>query len=674
MKLFLPFFIFLFFIKINAQQAFCDKLERVNSLLKENHYAAKPLNDSLSYHVFNSFIESILDSRILFTKDEFNELKKNQFELDNQINSNSCNFIHDFKSSFQKSLNRTLGFYEKLQKESFTYDSSEKLSYSKNKPEYLSSEKEILNLLRKRIKMDILIDIATVSKNKDSLRKNFLSIEKDFKRRIIEQKKCMLNYYLSTPENFSNEIELSFLKSFVNYFDPHSDYFSENEKNIFINGVSEDNLTFGLHFLLNDDNEFYVAEIIPGSQAFKSKRIETQDKLLKITDNKNEIWANCSNINQILALLNSKNTNKLEFYFKKNDGTTYKELLSKTNLKSIENKCYSLIVENNGINYGYINIPSFYTDEIGNNNLSNDLSIQLINLNKENISGLIIDLQNNGGGSIYEAVKISGMFIDIGPLALMTTKENKNEILRDFNRGTNYTDPIVILQNNRSASASEFFANAIQDYKRGIIIGQPSFGKASMQEIFPLFENSKSTDYIKITKEKFYRITGKSHQNIGNQPDVYIPSILDDYSKTEKDLPFAFLNDKIDSSVRYQVWYKNYQKGIENSTKRLENNTYVDRINNFKKIVDKIYNFDDKSIILDFNNVFDYIHNNDSFYKEVEDFEKTEYLNKIRITFEDQDKFKNDEMILSIFDERITILKTNYLLFEATNILYDLNN
>ncbi len=302
------------------------------------------------------------------------------------------------------------------------------------------------------------------------------------------------------------------------------------------------------------------------------------------------------------------------------------------------------------------------------------MSIQLINLNKENISGLIIDLQNNGGGSIYEAVKISGMFIDIGPLALMTTKENKNEILRDFNRGTNYTGPIVILQNNRSASASEFFANAIQDYKRGIIIGQPSFGKASMQEIFPLFENSKSTDYIKITKEKFYRITGKSHQNIGNQPDVYIPSILDDYSKTEKDLPFAFLNDKIDSSVRYQVWYKNYQEGIENSTKRLENNTYVDRINNFKKIVDKIYNFDDKRIILDFNNVFDYIHNNDSFYKEVEDFEKTEYLNKIRITFEDQDKFKNDEMILSIFDERITILKTNYLLFEATNILYDLNN
>lgn len=164
--------------------------------------------------------------------------------------------------------------------------------------------------------MDVLVDISAISTNKDSLQKVFSKIEKETKKRLIEQEICRLNYLLSGSDSFSSEVENRFLKAFVSYFDPHSAFFSNTEKNMFINGVSEDNFTYGINFMLNDANEFYIAEILPGSSAFENEQLEISDKLIKLEENETEIWANCANFSQVIDWINSPQKSELSFYFK----------------------------------------------------------------------------------------------------------------------------------------------------------------------------------------------------------------------------------------------------------------------------------------------------------------------------------------------------------------------
>lgn len=299
---------------------------------------------------------------------------------------------------------------------------------------------------------------------------------------------------------------------------------------------------------------------------------------------------------------------------------------------------------------------------------------EIMKLQKQQIKGLVIDLEDNGGGNIYEALKVCGMFIDIGPIAQIAQKDEAISVLRDVNRGINYSGPIAVLINGNSASASEFFANAIQDYGRGIIVGQKSFGKASMQTIFPLDETSNQTDFIKITGGKFYRVTGKSNQKNGVIPDIEIPSIYDNLLKRENDLPFLLPNDEIEAVPRFTKWNKNYTSTIKKSKARLQNSAFYNDILKYQKQIDNIFDLQGKKVVLNFSSVFEFVNQYNSLYKEIEKLENETLVSKIQFTLDDAEKFKYDVTLQSIFEIRKEKLKSNYSLLEAIHILNDINN
>jgi len=658
----------------NAQQGFCDKITLTFDALHTYHYQSKKIDDSLSVNIFTTFLDSYDKGISLFTQAEFDKIKIHRLKIDDYILAKNCAFLTDFKEAIHKGLQRKEQIYNQFLTENFVYDSKETIQYYKKKPDYYTTDLQVISLLKRRIKQDILTEIASISKNKDSLKSVFKTLEKDIKKRCIDREKCLLSHQLSAFEGDGSGFENQFLQSVVLCFDPHSNYFSTNEKEQFLNQVSEDNATYGIDFQLDEKNDFYVAEIIPGSAAFANEKIELQDKLIKISDSKStDYWANCSNFTEIFNQIYSAKNQNLTFYFEKKDGTKYQAVLEKKSMKAMDNKCFSFVIEKEGFNFGYLKIPSFYSDGLGTNFLSNDLALQLINLQKENIKGLVIDLENNGGGDMEEAIKVCGMFIDVGPVAQAAQKNEPIMPIKDINRGMNYNGPLVVMINGNSASASEFFANAIQDYKRGIIVGQRSFGKATIQNIIPLDSLQSNDDFLKITVGKFYRITGKSNQKTGVIPDVLIPNIYENYIQHEDDLEFCLANMPITSNLRYQLWYKDLTGAIEKEKSSIAQNIHANDVKKCTETFDKSMNIEGLKLSLDFENIFTFVHKNDDLYKEIEVLEQKIHIHNLRETTTDAQKYKDDTLMKEINTKRIKELKTNFSLSESINLLFDLN-
>lgn len=658
-----------------AQENFCKKVTAIQNLIQTQHYQPKPIDDSLSVYVFNTLIEKFDAPRFILTESEFNSLSQHKFKIDDYILEGNCSFIQDFERVLQKGITRKIKMIESIEKELTSINTTQTIEFSNKQMEYLKTETEIKNLLKKKVIFDILYEIAQTSKNKDSIVLNFNALQKQFKKQTFDEYYCLNAYKKATPDTFSTQLEDLFLKAFTQYFDPHTVYLSQNDRTTFLNGVSENNATFGLHFAINNSNEFYVAEIIPGSSAFENSSIEELDKLVKVKSAKeNEVFANCSTFDKIQNYLQSNEYQKLNFTFEKKSGNTYEVELVKKNVKSIENKCYSYVLDVEGKKIGYLNIPSFYTDENGNNSMTNDVAIELINLKKDRIEGLILDLKNNGGGDINEAIKLSGMFIDIGPVAIMTQKGAKNVTLKDMNRGSFYVGPMVVLVNGSSASGSEFFANAMQDYNRAIVVGSNTFGKATMQQIFPIDENSSTTDFVKITTEKFYRITGKSNQKIGLKPDVFIPDIFDTFNTREEKLDNALPNDEIAKTLRYQVVHNDFSAIVKNSQEKIDASDYYQTVSNYQKYFKELFEIrKSEKVTLTIDGIFNYVHKHDAVFESLQNITQKVYVSAINPTTAEQEKLKFDTVLDEISNKRVEQLKHSYDLLESAKIVLKLN-
>ena len=345
----------------------------------------------------------------------------------------------------------------------------------------------------------------------------------------------------------------------------------------------------GLIFDANENDEIFVSEIIPGGSAFENEKIETGDQLLKIKHNDSEYWVNCSSIDQISNFITSDNYKILEFTFRKKNGEVFSSRIEKKVMKAIENSAYSYVLSKENI-FGYIKIPSFYSTEYGINTLSNDVAKEIIKLKQDKVKGLIIDLQFNGGGNVDEAIKLAGMFIDVGPIAVAVDNEKNQTILKDYNRGALFNEPMVILVNGASASASELFANALQDYKRALIVGNPSFGKATMQSIVPVEDSNSNKDFINLTIQKFYRITGKSHQAMGIIPDIQIPYLFEQIIPKEKTYKTVLNNDEIITNTRFKSYNNDFSNAIATSKNRINENNYFNQIVAINDAIDSYIN------------------------------------------------------------------------------------
>jgi carboxyl-terminal processing protease len=336
---------------------------------------------------------------------------------------------------------------------------------------------------------------------------------------------------------------------------------------------------------------------------------------------------------------------------------------------------YSFKLKKGDDYFGYIKIPSFYaTFENGKSSVSNDVAKEVYKLKEDGVSGIIIDIQNNGGGSMEEAIRLSGLFIDVGPLAIMSDGKQKRDILKDQNRGTIYNGPLIVMINGFSASASEFFANAMQDYNRAIIVGNRSLGKASMQRIVPI--DQENSEFVKLTLETFHRITGKSNQYIGVSPDVEIPLLFDKQMPREDSYKTALKNEVIDIKLKYNAADNELMKSklVALSQSRIAENDYARQVNELNAKINPLFEGTLPPITLQFSAVFDDVSKINSLWKTIQNTgEKEQDINIVQNNT-DLENQKFDEYLKSTNIERAKAIRQNYHIAEALNILQDTIN
>lgn len=653
----------------------CEILSKINALIQSEHYHPKPVDDSLSVYVFDTFIDGLDGNRNLLTKIEYEKLCKHRLQLDNYILQNDCSFMNDFVSVYQMALERKKKILEKIRNEALDYNTNDSVKFSKKNFPFDLVQTDMERVWKKRIRYEILEDISKLGTNLDSLSPHFSKLEKIESVKIYEANLCKLNSILNSQKGLEYDLQNDFLNVFCAYFDPHTNYFSLDAKTSFMSALSTSGLSLGLNVTINEKEEIIISEIVPGGPADKTKKFEKDDVIVKVSNKKGEEYlVSCAPLDKIGELIFSDSNLEIEVTIQKKNGNILAILLQKQVMKATTNSVYSFIAEKE-IKIGYINIPNFYSDFDGfsSQGCADDVAKEITKLTQDNIQGLVIDLQDNGGGSMEEALKLAGMFIDFGPVSVLVNNKKKHTILKDYSRGVSYFGPIVILINGNSASASEFFAAAMQDYNRAIIVGSKSLGKASMQSIVPLDGNQQ--DFVKLTLEKFYRITGDSNQIKGIIPDIALPVLYDSIVPREISYKTALQYDRINTKTKFTAFQKDYYpKLIALSNSRSKDNVRFNEIRLANDEINSLYNNPKKPLRIAFKDVFNDVHEIDTLFKKVKKITAIETNCTISNNTYDIEKLQFDSFQQEVNTSKMNGLKTNPYIEEAVAILNDFNN
>lgn len=651
----------------------CEILNKINATIQAEHLRPKPVDDSLSVFVFDNLINELDPSRNIFFKSEYDEMAaKYRLNLDNLILENDCSFLNDITSKYISGLERTKNILEKIQAAPFDYSKKDTIRfYKKSFPFYLKNE-DLEKVWRKKIRYQILDDMAETSDNLDSIKTNFKSIEAKSRKLILSNEICRINTLLETKTN-QNENLYNF---FCTYFDPHTAYFSDDSKSSFVASLSKEHLSLGMTVNLNEKNEIIVQELDPNGPAYQTGQIKKGDQIVSVSNQKETLQVSCASLESISTMILSEANKSLTITLKRNSGKSFEVYIEKQVMKDEENSVFSFIIGKDS-KIGYIKIPSFYADLDGNSRkgCADDVAREIIKLERDNIKGLVIDLIDNGGGSMEEAIKLAGMFVDYGPLSIVIDHTKEKSIINDPFKGVIYKGPIVILVNSNTASASEFFSSIMQDYNRALLLGSSTLGKATMQTILSLDE-TKNTDFLKITINKFYRVTGKSHQYIGVTPDVVLPEFYEDVYQKESDFPTAIKNDSITSTLKYRPYVKRalIDKLAKNSKTRLADNFYFNDIKKINLKIDQLVNTPKAEVPMTIDAVFNQKKIVNSLWKEINTFnDENNPLDVYNSTVNQYllSAYPNDK---TINQYQIDHLKINPYLNEAVNIINDFNS
>jgi carboxyl-terminal processing protease len=580
---------------INAQQkvtdAFQQKAMLVKRFMDKNHYQPLQWNDSTSTILYNKWINDLDREKLFFTQKDISTLAIYKNNLDEEILGKSWNFFNAstilLKKRIQKADSIIQNYFLKpidiTKPDNFTWPATT----------YAASEIELTKRWQQYLKWRLLDNIADNITDEGTtltaaLPKDFAKIEIEERQSGLKHESNYIKNKLQTPALFLSNLQDDYLNAITWCYDPHSAYMNLKEKDEFSAMVSAMEYSAGLSLDENEKGDKTIGFLQPGGSAWKSGQLHKGDVLLKVKMNGIEKEVANMSADEVEDILGGSKSGDIEITFKTAAGVikTTKLLLEK--VSNEEEKVKSYVVKSNK-KIGYINLPGFYSREDDSRNIkydgcANDISKEIIKLRKDNIEGLILDLRNNGGGSMWEAMQLAGIFIDIGPVASTKDKEGKVVFLKDPNRGTIYDGPLMVLINGQSASASEFLSATLQDYNRAIIVGGTTYGKGTAQIVMPLDTNKadpnkKYEDFVKVTGEKFYRVNGSTVQWKGVEPDILLPDFFEDISFKEKAntsalkpdnskvgnytaasaLPLSILKSKSEARVNADVFFKTKQ-------------------------------------------------------------------------------------------------------------------
>jgi carboxyl-terminal processing protease len=669
-KISLVIFLFTYSLFAQNSNSTCEILFKINTLIQQEHVNPKPVNDSLSAYVFDNLMNDLDPSRNIFYKSQIDALSsKYRLNLDDLILKKDCSFISEIKTIYKADLERNKLILEKMSKETLDFNLKDTVRFKQKKFNFYLKESEVEKVWRKKIRYEILNDISGKSKNLDSIKSDFNSLEVKSQKTVIDNELCKANALTKSEKSFEDGL----YNIFCRYFDPHTNYFSNDSKSSFVSTLSKERLSMGLNVSLNSKNEIIVSEIDPNGPAFKTGKIKKGDQILSVSNQKETLQVSCASIESIAILLASELNTSITLTLRRNSGKTFKVNIQKQVLKDEENAVHSFIIDKN-IKVGYIKIPSFYSDFEGRSGrgCAQDVAKETIKLMKDDIKGLVIDLSDNGGGSMEEAIKLAGLFIESGPISILVDNKKRLSVINDPYKGVIYKGPVIIIINGNSASASEFFASIMQDYNRALLIGSTSLGKATMQTIAPLDKNDEQ-NFVKLTISKFYRITGKSHQAVGVIPDVQIPTIYQSVFQKESEFPTAIPNDSLNTHVRFKTYVKNslIDELAQKSAKRVAEDPYFNSVKVLNSKIDQVVNKPKLEIPMTVDSVFEEQNGFTSLWEEINNFD-TKNLN-LNVSNSDYNK-----SLLIIYPSekeyneiQLDALRSNHYLDEAITIIED---
>lgn len=659
-------------------------LDLITYILERGHYEPKDINDDFSVNVFEDFIDVIDPTKRYFLEDDILEFEKYKFQIDDQIKNTDISFFNLVYDRLLLRMENATDIYKEVLSEPFDYSLDESINIDYKEQSFAGSKQDLKERWRKQLKYATIGTYDAKLKNQDlmlqedeeytSLPKEELELEAR-----KETKNTLDEYFDFVSDLQRKDWFVYYINTIVDEFDPHTYYFAPEDKEKF--DISMSGKFEGIGARLQKKPEgAKIVEIISGGPVWRDQQLEVGDEILKVGQG-GEVPVNIvgMRLEDAIKLIKGPKGTVVDLTVRKVDGSVEEISLTRDVVELEESYAKSATVKKENNKYGIINLPKFYVDfeDYGERNAATDVAKEVELLKEEGIEGLVIDLRDNGGGSLKTVVEMAGLFIKDGPVVQVRSSGKEKDVYEDKDERIQWDGPLVILVNELSASASEILAAAMQDYKRAVVIGsKQTFGKGTVQNVIPLENIVRSNEHgdlgaIKLTTQKFYRINGGSTQLEGVKSDVVVPDRYSYIDLGERDQRNPLSWDKI-SPADYKPWdgYIDYEATIESSTKRMASNPQLALIEENAKWLKEQQDTDVVSL------------NFDTYKKEEKaDREKSKYFKSIsdydsHLTFEslkyEEELFTQDPDLREKRNRWHNDLAKDVYVEEAINVLQDL--
>lgn len=603
-----------------------DKLliRLISYVLEQGHYSPQDLNDTFSENVFEGYLNQLDPFKRYFYESDIKEFKAYKDKLDDEIKADEITFFNLTHQRLLQRIEESKAIYKEVLDKPFDYNVEEEFLTDYDNLPYVTSKKEMKERWRKQLKFSTIANYDDLISQQDNTYDDKRTLENvsnlDHDDAVIQtgiiksdEKKSLVQLEKESREStlrslnelydFIDERERKdwfavYINAIVEEFDPHTFYFAPEDKDRFDVEMSGNFEGIGARLQKRMD-AILVNEIISGGPAWRQNELEVGDQILKVRQENEKEAVNVvgMRLDDAIKFIKGPKGTKVILTLKKVDGTIEDLTITRDIVELEETYAKSSTVIKDGKTFGVINLPKFYVDfdNYNKRNAASDIKLEIERLKEQGVEGIVLDLRNNGGGSLQTVVDMGGLFIKNGPIVQVKSAGEAKEVLKDNDQSIVWDGPLVILVNELSASASEILAAAMQDYKRAIVIGsKQTYGKGTVQNVLDLnrmVRNNTNGDMgaLKFTTQKFYRINGGSTQLEGVKSDVIVPDRYSYIDIGEKDQENPLPWDKIDA-VDYETWenYFDYEATIAKSKERMANNEQLKLIDENAQWVKKI--------------------------------------------------------------------------------------
>ena len=566
-----------------------DKLlvDVISYVLDRMHFNKVELNDQFSEAVFDRYIDNLDPRRRFFLQSDIEEFRQYRTQLDDQLKAKDISLFDLTYNRLMQRMDESEAYYKAATDTPFDFTVQEDINTDYENTEFAATPQELQNRWRQQLKLSTLVGLY------DSLEDQRLALENDpnaetkTEAELEEKSRESTREALAESYDFYDDMRREdwfsmFMNSILAQYDPHTSYFAPENKERFDQQMSGKLEGIGARLQKKMDN-IKIMEIISGGPAWQSEELEVGDEITAVRqeDEEEAVSIVGMRLGDAVSLIKGPKGTKVNLTVKKVDGRKEIYTITRDVVELEETYVKSSMLDKGDAKYGVINLPKFYVDlsDYSSRNAATDVEQEIKRLKAEGMEGLIIDLRNNGGGSLRTVVDIMGLFIDKGPVVQVGMSNGKREVLEDEDKKIVWDGPLVILVNELSASASEILAAAVQDYERGVIIGsEQTFGKGTVQNVWDLNRWVRNSDVgdlggIKVTTQKFYRVDGNSTQLEGVKSDVVVPDRYSYITIGERDEENPLPYDRIESA-KYRKWDRsiNLKQTIAASKARLAQN------------------------------------------------------------------------------------------------------